>query len=94
MPPRPRGLGEEAPVSNEASRTDARTPPGLASWGPPERTTPVNDTATTQTLTHLTNITGFLREIVAELKAINRRETAKEARRHAEKTARKGPTSR
>lgn len=54
----------------------------------------MNDTAATQTLTHLTNITGFLREIVAELKAINRRETAKEARRHAEKTARKSPTSR
>ncbi|HRB12663.1 MAG TPA: hypothetical protein PKU70_06605 [Vicinamibacteria bacterium] len=54
----------------------------------------MNDTATTQTLTHLTNITGFLREIVAELKAINRRETAKETRRHTEKAARKSPTSR
>lgn len=54
----------------------------------------MNDTATTQTLTHLTNITGFLREIVAELKAINRRETAKEARRSGEKTARKPPAIR
>lgn len=41
----------------------------------------MNDTATTQTLTHLTNITGFLREIAAELKAINRRETARDARK-------------
>jgi hypothetical protein len=41
----------------------------------------VDETATNQTLTHLTNITGFLREIAAELKAINRREAAKEARR-------------
>jgi len=41
----------------------------------------VDDIATNQTLTHLTNITGFLREIAAELKAINRREGAKEARR-------------
>lgn len=54
----------------------------------------VNDTATTQTLTLLTNINGFLREIVAELKAINRRETAKEAKRHAEKAARKPSTVR
>jgi hypothetical protein len=61
---------------------------------PPERTTIVNDTATTQTLTHLTNITGFLREIVAELKTMNRREAAKEARLSAEKTARKPPASR
>ena len=41
----------------------------------------MDDIATNQTLTHLTNITGFLREIAAELKAINRREAAKEARR-------------
>ena len=41
----------------------------------------MNDTATTQTLTHLTNITGFLREIAAELKAINRREAARDARK-------------
>jgi hypothetical protein len=54
----------------------------------------MDDTAITQTLTHLTNITGFLREIVAELKTMNRRETAKEARRHAEKTARKPQASR
>lgn len=54
----------------------------------------MNDTATTQVLTHLTNITGFLREIAAELKAINRRETAKEARRSGEKAARKGPADR
>lgn len=54
----------------------------------------MNDTAIAQTLTHLTNITGFLREIAAELKAINRREAAKEARRSAEKTARKPPTAR
>jgi len=54
----------------------------------------VNDTATTQTLTHLTNIAGFLREIVAELKALNRREAAKEARRSTEKTARKAPPAR
>lgn len=54
----------------------------------------MDDTAITQTLTHLTNITGFLREIVAELKTMNRREAAKEARRHGEKTARKPPTLR
>ena len=53
-----------------------------------ERTTFVNDVATTQTLTHLTNISGFLREIASELKAINRREAAKEARKSAEKTTR------
>jgi hypothetical protein len=41
----------------------------------------VDDIATNQTLTHLTNITGFLREIAAELKAINRREAAREAKR-------------
>ena len=48
----------------------------------------MNDTATTQVLTHLTNITGFLREIAGELKIINRREAAKEARRSTERTAR------
>lgn len=54
----------------------------------------MDNTAITQTLTHLTNITGFLREIVAELKAMNRRETAKEARRHAEKPSRKAAATR
>ena len=48
----------------------------------------VNDAATTQTLTHLTNITGFLREIAGELKAINRREAEKEARKSGKGTVR------
>jgi hypothetical protein len=45
----------------------------------------VNDPATHQALTHLANINGFLREIAAELKAINQRLAAKEARRVARK---------
>ena len=48
----------------------------------------LNDTATTQTLTHLTNITGFLREIAAELKTLNRREAARDARKADKVTAR------
>ena len=50
----------------------------------------MDEIATTQTLTHLTNISGFLREIAAELKTINRRESAKEARA-AERTGRPKP---
>lgn len=49
----------------------------------------MNDPATHQALTHLANINGFLREIAAELKAINQRLAAKEARR----VARKPPAS-
>jgi|CXWL01.1.fsa_nt_gi hypothetical protein len=45
----------------------------------------VNDPATHQALTHLANINGFLREIAAELKAINQRLAAKEERRVARK---------
>jgi hypothetical protein len=40
----------------------------------------VNDSATNQALTHLSNIAGFLREIAADLKTINQRSAAKEAR--------------
>lgn len=47
----------------------------------------VNDPATNQALTHLANINGFLREIAAELKAINQRMAAKEARQVARKPA-------
>jgi hypothetical protein len=50
----------------------------------------VDEIATNQTLTHLTNITGFLREIATELKAINRREAAKEAKR-SPKSVIRGP---
>lgn len=45
----------------------------------------MNDPATNQALTHLANINGFLREIAAELKSINQRLAAKEARRVARK---------
>lgn len=47
----------------------------------------VNDPATHQALTHLANINGFLREIAAELKSINQRLAAKEARKVARKPA-------
>lgn len=47
----------------------------------------MNDPATHQALTHLANINGFLREIAAELKAINQRLAAKEARKVAKKPA-------
>lgn len=63
--------------------------PPLAEQGPtrPRKDTQVNDPATHQALTHLANINGFLREIAAELKAINQRLAAKEARRVSKKPA-------
>ena len=51
----------------------------------------MNDPATHQALTHLANINGFLREIAAELKAINQRLAAKEARKVAKRPAAAAP---
>jgi len=56
---------------------------------------PVNDPATAQALNHLANINGFLREIAAELKALNQRDAAREARaRESEKRPESRPRTR